>query len=145
MCWPRPTGLWPACTTVRSSRKQITERILGALRIRMSSHRPPTGRLINQRDPYEVDLDAVILRGDSVRQAAGTERQSDAARPERRRHARRPSRTECRSSSPPTPTDTDGLDDMRYGVLQARRGGLTKQDVANTRSWSSLKKLISSS
>jgi DNA polymerase (family 10) len=36
----------------------------------------------------------------------------------------------------------DGLDCMRYGVLQARRAGLTKHDVANTRTWPQLKKLI---
>ena len=28
---------------------------------------------------------------------------------------------------------TDGLDVLRYGILQARRAGLTKADVANTR------------
>ncbi len=37
---------------------------------------------------------------------------------------------------------TEGLDAMRYGVLQARRGGLTKADVANTRTWPQLKKRI---
>ena len=41
--------------------------------------------------------------------------------------------TACRSSSRPTAHNVDGLDAMRYGVLQARRGGLTKADVANTR------------
>ena len=35
-----------------------------------------------------------------------------------------------------------GLDAMRFGVLQARRGGLTKADVANTRTWPQLKKLL---
>jgi DNA polymerase (family X) len=31
---------------------------------------------------------------------------------------------------------------MRYGILQARRAGLAKADVANTRPWAQLKKLI---
>ena len=31
---------------------------------------------------------------------------------------------------------------MRYGVQQARRGGLTKADVANTRTWPQLRKLL---
>jgi len=31
---------------------------------------------------------------------------------------------------------------MRYGVLQARRGGLTRKEVANTRTWAQLKKLL---
>jgi len=37
---------------------------------------------------------------------------------------------------------TDGLDVIRYGVLQARRGGLTKEHVANTRDWKDLRKLL---
>lgn len=41
----------------RQSREQITDRILGALRNRyVSAIAHPTGRLINQREPYEVDL-----------------------------------------------------------------------------------------
>ena len=35
-----------------------------------------------------------------------------------------------------------GLEAMRFGVLQARRGGLTRQDVANTRTWTQFKKLL---
>jgi DNA polymerase (family X) len=37
---------------------------------------------------------------------------------------------------------TEGLDAMRYGVLQARRAGLTPADVANTRSWNELRASI---
>ena len=36
----------------------------------------------------------------------------------------------------------DGLDCLRYGILQARRAGLTKTDVANTRTWAQLRNLI---
>jgi DNA polymerase (family 10) len=36
----------------------------------------------------------------------------------------------------------EGLDAMRCGVQQARRGGLTKDDVANTRTWLQLKKTL---
>ena len=42
-------------------REQITERILGALEnphVSIIAH--PTGRLINRREPYAVDLDAVF-------------------------------------------------------------------------------------
>jgi DNA polymerase (family 10) len=35
-----------------------------------------------------------------------------------------------------------GLDDIRFGIKQARRGGLAAADVANTRSWSEMKSLI---
>ena len=34
------------------------------------------------------------------------------------------------------------LDFMRFGVDQARRGWLTRDDVINTRSWSELKELL---
>jgi DNA polymerase (family 10) len=37
---------------------------------------------------------------------------------------------------------TDGFEVMRYGVVQARRGGLTAADVANTRPWAEFKKLL---
>ena len=36
---------------------------------------------------------------------------------------------------------TSGLDVLRYGILQARRAGLTKDDVANTRSLKDFKRL----
>ena len=36
----------------------------------------------------------------------------------------------------------EGLAAMRYGILQARRGGLTKDDVVNTRTWPQIKKLL---
>ena len=45
----------------KQPREQITERILGALEnphVSIIAH--PTGRLINRRDAYEVDLDAVF-------------------------------------------------------------------------------------
>lgn len=37
---------------------------------------------------------------------------------------------------------TNGFDAMPYGVDQARRAGLTKEDVANARSWSQFQKLL---
>ena len=36
----------------------------------------------------------------------------------------------------------EGLDVLRYGVLQARRGGLSAGDVANTLGWDKLKQLV---
>ncbi|QDU51919.1 DNA polymerase/3'-5' exonuclease PolX [Gimesia panareensis] len=35
-----------------------------------------------------------------------------------------------------------GLDVMQYGVYQARRAGLTKKDVANTKTWKQFQKLL---
>jgi len=53
----------------------------------------------------------------------------------------------CRERGIPIVISTDahstaGLDVLRYGILQARRAGLTKNDVANTRPWGQLKKML---
>jgi DNA polymerase (family 10) len=123
-------------------REQITARAIEALEnpyVCGLAH--PTGRMLLARKPYEIDLEAVIeaarkngkflelnahpkrLDLDDVACAAAKERgvpiviSTDAHRPE-------------------------GLDMMRYGILQARRGGLTKKDVVNTRSWAQVKKML---
>jgi DNA polymerase (family 10) len=53
----------------------------------------------------------------------------------------------CRERGIPVVISTDahstqGLNVLRYGILQARRAGLTKTHVANTRSWAQMKKLL---
>lgn len=40
---------------------------------------------------------------------------------------------------------TAGLDVMQYGVYQARRAGLTRKDVANTKTWKQFQKLLKKS
>ena len=40
---------------------------------------------------------------------------------------------------------TTGFKALRYGVDQARRAGLTKADIANTRPWPELKRLLRTS
>ena len=90
-------------------REQITERILGALEnphVSIIAH--PTGRLINRREPYDVDLDAVFKAAATQREAAGTQRQPGAARSGRRCLPPRRSGTASRSSSAPTPTASRG-------------------------------------
>ncbi len=126
----------------RQPREQITARILEAIRHpHVSAIAHPTGRLINQRPPYDVDLDAVFAAA--------------------RQHGKllelnaNPMRLDlddvfcaaAKSHGIPIAINTDAhsvesLDLMRYGILQARRAGLTKADVANTRTWTELKKMI---
>jgi DNA polymerase (family 10) len=66
----------------RQSRQQITERVLGAIEHpSVSAIAHPTGRLLNQRESYEIDLD--LCSGQVPPQAAGIERQPVAARFER--------------------------------------------------------------
>ncbi len=124
------------------SRAQITQRIVGALahpHVAAIAH--PTGRLIQRRKAYEVDLDAVFRAAVEHRKMLELNANparldlDDVACAAARRHGI------------PVVISTDahhpeGLDVMRFGVFQARRGGLTRTDVANTRSWPELKKLL---
>ena len=123
-------------------RSQITERILAAVEHpSVSAIGHPTGRLLNRRKPYDVDLDAVFKaakkHGKLLELNANPERLDldDAACAAAKEHGI------------PIVINTDahsqaGLDCLRYGILQARRAGLTKNDVANTLPWANLKPLV---
>jgi DNA polymerase (family 10) len=126
----------------RQSRQQITDRIVAALENpHVSAIAHPTGRLINQREAYEVELEEVF---------AAAKKQGKLL--ELNAH---PSRLDlndvhcaaAKALGVPIVISTDahsveGLQVMRYGVLQARRGGLTKDDVANARPWTEMQQLI---
>jgi DNA polymerase (family 10) len=126
----------------KQPREQITARIVGALaNPHVSAIAHPTGRLINRRKPYELDLEAVF----AAARAHGKllELNSNPARLDLDDIAS----AAAKSYGIPIVISsdahsTDGLGVTRYGVLQARRAGLTKDDVANTRPWSKLRRLI---
>jgi DNA polymerase (family 10) len=122
----------------RQSRAQITDRILGAIRNpHVSAIAHPTGRLLNQREPYEVDMEAVIQA--AVEHGKILELNANPMRLDLNDlHC-----AQARAAGVPIVINTDahsvdGLDVMRYGILQARRGTLTRADVANTKPWSAL-------
>ena len=124
------------------SRKNQTERIIRAMdnpHFTILAH--PTGRLINERASYDVDLETVMKaakeRGCFLEVNAHPDRLdiSDA---------------NCKMAkemglklaiSTDTHRITD-LDYMRFGVNQARRGWLEPKDVINTRSLKELRKLL---
>jgi DNA polymerase (family 10) len=123
-------------------RQRITERIIGALEnphVDAIAH--PTGRMLNRRKPYEVDLDAVLHA------AAENGKMMELNAHPIRLDLDDVACAAAKSLGVPIVIATDahkidGLDAMRFGVLQARRGGLTKADVANTRTWAQFKKLL---
>jgi len=124
------------------SRQQITKRIVDALaNPHVSAIAHPTGRLINRRKPYEVDLDAVYKaaadHGKMLELNANPMRLDldDVQCAAAKSHG-------IRIVISSDAHNTRGLDVLRYGILQARRGGLTRQDVANTRTWKQLSKLL---
>jgi DNA polymerase (family 10) len=126
----------------KQSRQQITERILGAIEnphVSMIAH--PTGRLLTRRDPYDVDLDAVF----AAAKKHGKLLELNA-------HPQRLDLNDvfcaaAKGHGIPIVINTDAhateeLSLMRHGILQARRAGLTKADVANTRPWAQMKQLV---
>ena len=126
----------------QQTRQQITDRIIGALEnpnVTAIAH--PTGRLINRREAYELDIDAVFAA--TVENGKLLELNANPARLDL-------NDVYCAAAKAhgiPIVINTDahsveGLECMPYGVLQARRAGLTKEDVANTRTWQQLRKLI---
>jgi DNA polymerase (family 10) len=123
-------------------RSQITERLLEAIEnphVHMIAH--PTGRLINRRDAYDVDIDAVLAA--AKKHGKLLELNANPARLDLHDiHC-----AAAKSLGIPIVINTDahstaGMDVMRYGVLQARRGGLTPVDVVNTLPWTDFRKLI---
>jgi DNA polymerase (family 10) len=123
-------------------REQITARILGALEnphVAIIAH--PTGRLINRREAYAVDLETVFAaaakHGKMLEINANPARLDldDIAAAAAKRHGI-PLVISSDAHS------TGGLNVLRYGVLQARRAGLTAEDVANTRPWAKIKRLV---
>lgn len=122
--------------------EQITKRILGAIENpNVSAIAHPTGRLINRRKPYEVDLEAVIAAASKT----GTllELNANPARLDLNDIAC--AMAKAHGVKIVISTDAhriEGLDVLRYGILQARRAGLTKDDVANTRPWAEMQGLF---
>ncbi|HRX82861.1 MAG TPA: DNA polymerase/3'-5' exonuclease PolX, partial [Pirellulaceae bacterium] len=101
----------------------------------------PTGRILNRREAYEVDIDAVFAA--AAEHGKLLELNANPARLDLHDvHC-----AAAKSHGIPIVINTDahsidGLDCMRYGILQARRAGLTKEDIANTRTLPQLRSLI---
>ncbi len=126
----------------KQPRAQITDRVLGAIanpHVSMVAH--PTGRLLNRREAYEIDLDAIYAaakqHGKLLELNANPMRLdlNDVHLAAAKQHGiPLVINTDAHS--------TEGLNVLRYGILQARRAGLTKADVANTRSWQEVVKMV---
>lgn len=116
----------------KQSREQITRRLITAMRnphVKIVAH--PTGRLIGQRPPYEVDLRAVM------REAVETETALELNAFPDRLDLGDEHLMEAREVGAKIAVGTDAhrpehLDFMFYGVATARRGWLGPGDVLNT-------------
>ncbi|MFT3768847.1 MAG: PHP domain-containing protein [Minicystis sp.] len=123
-------------------RQAQTERILRAMdRPFFSILAHPSARLVQKRAPLDVDMARVIRHA----KERGCFLELDA-QPERldltdvhARMARDEGVLVAVSSDAHRVAD---LDNLRFGVIQARRGWLSKSDVLNTRPLASLRKLL---
>jgi len=123
-------------------RQAQTERVVRALENRhVSILAHPTGRLIGEREPYEIDMDAVI----SAARKAGCYLEINAE-PDRLDlndlHARAAKLAGVKLAVSTDAHSVDAFQCMRFGIDQARRAWLTANDVLNTRSLAELRKLL---
>jgi DNA polymerase (family 10) len=123
------------------SEQKMTERMIAAMEhplIDAIGH--PTGRLIERREPYALDMHALIEA--AVR--TGTMLEINA-NPNRRDlndvHARAAARAGATIVIDSDAHGTERFAVMRWGVATARRAWLSAADVANTRPWEQFAKL----
>jgi DNA polymerase (family 10) len=128
-------------TSFRMSEQQMTDRMTAAMEhplVDQIGH--PTGRKINTRDPYHVDVERLIEKAVET----GTMLEINAA-PDRRDlndlHARAAAEAGALIVINSDSHSQRLLPLMRYGVATARRAWLEPAHVANTRPWNELKKL----
>lgn len=115
-------------------RSTMTDRVLTAMShpsVDILAH--PTGRRINRREPFEMDVEAVLEAAADL--GVAVELNANPNRLDLKdTHVHR-----AKELGVPVVISTDahapkGLEDMRFGVDQARRGWLGPDDVLNTRS-----------
>ena len=120
-------------TRFEQSREEMTARVLRAIEnpnVRILGH--PTGRLLLRREPFALDLVAVLKRAAEL----GVAMEHNAA-PERLdlndHDLRLAKELGCKIVMSSDSHDSRNLGKMTYGAKQLRRAWLTKLDVLNTR------------
>lgn len=113
--------------------QQMTDRVLKALddpHITILGH--PTGRLLLTREPYAIDLEAVIAKAGAV--GVAIELNADPHRLDIDWRACRIARAHgTLVSIGPDAHSPAGFENLEIGVAMARKGGLTAADVLNAR------------
>jgi DNA polymerase (family 10) len=130
-------------TSFSISATSMTERVLTAIenpQVDCIGHL--TGRLIGRREPYGIDVEAVVeaaARTGTMLEINGNPNRRDLSE----HHARLAADA---GATIVLNTDAHGVDtlgNMAYAVATARRAWLTAGDVANTRGWREFRRLAS--
>jgi len=127
-------------TAFGMTERAMTERMIAAIEhplVDAIGH--PTGRLIERRAPYAIDLEAVFDAAARARTMLEIN-----ANPDRRDLADTNARAAV-AAGVRIVIDSDAhrvrtLQNMRWGVATARRAWLTRADVVNTRTWRQLQR-----
>jgi DNA polymerase (family 10) len=128
-------------TSFRMGEQAMTERMITAMEhplVDAIGH--PTGRLIQRREPYAIDLHAVFdaaARTGTMLEINGNPDRRDLSDVNARAAAMAGVRLLIDSDAHRIAT----LANMRWGVATARRAWLRREDVANTLPWSALGEL----
>jgi DNA polymerase (family 10) len=119
-------------TSLRQPREQVTERVLNAIRnphVDLIGH--PRGQLIPDREPADLDMDAVFeaakQHGTALEINANPHRLDLEAQ-----YARRAAELGIVICIDTDAHAADQMDLMSYGVLTARRGWIEAKSVINT-------------
>ena len=129
-------------TSFSVSEKAMTERVLAAIEnplVDCIGHL--TGRLIGRRDPYGIDVEAVVeaaARTGTMLEINGNPNRRDLSE----QHARLAVDAGATIVLNTDAHGVDTLDNMAYAVATARRAWLTAGDVANTRGWREFSRLL---
>jgi len=128
-------------TSFRMKEKEMTARMIHAMEhplVDAIGH--PTGRKIEKREAYALDIEAVVEA--AIR--TGTFLEINSA-PDRRdlneQNARHAAEMGAMLVIDSDSHGVETLANIRYGVATARRGWVTAKQVANTRTWKQLDKL----
>ncbi len=124
------------------SRNKQTKRVLHAMEnphFNIFAH--PSGRLIGERHPYDIDMEKIIK--EAKNNGCYLEINADP----RRLDLSDVNAKMAKDHGVKIAISTDAhsisnLDNIRFGVFQARRAWLEKNDVLNTHTWKQLKKLL---
>jgi DNA polymerase (family 10) len=124
------------------SKKKMTERIIRAMdnpHFNIFAH--PTGRLINERSPYEIDMERVMAaakeRGCFLEINSNPDRLDLSGS-----HCKLAKDMGLKLAISTDAHRVTELDFLRFGIDQARRGWLEADEVINTRKLADLRRLL---
>jgi DNA polymerase (family X) len=123
-------------------REAQTDRVIRAMSNRhVSIIAHPTGRLIGEREPYEIDMERVIAAAHDLGCHLEVNSQPDRLDlNDNHIHAAKQAGVKLAIST--DAHSADAYECIRFGIDQARRGWLTADDVLNTRPLAELRRIL---